>query len=218
MSLRRVASEVKARLSALGNVATRDSARRYLRGEGGAIAIYFGLTIIVFVGVAGLAVDAARGYLVKARLSEAIDAAALAGGKALQASNDKDNVKVKADALAFFNANFPNGAMGATVTPPTITIGNNNSGLTATTAEDVITIAVRDTGIGIAPEDQAAIYEEFRQVGREDARKQEGTGLGLTLAKKFVELHGGRIWVSRSTGPGTTFEFSLPAGVSPEPN
>jgi signal transduction histidine kinase len=61
-------------------------------------------------------------------------------------------------------------------------------GLTATAADGVVTIAVRDTGIGIAPEDQAAIFEEFRQVGREDARKQEGTGLGLTLAKKFVEL------------------------------
>jgi Histidine kinase-, DNA gyrase B-, and HSP90-like ATPase/Tetratricopeptide repeat len=56
------------------------------------------------------------------------------------------------------------------------------------------------TGIGIAPEDQAAIFEEFRQVGREDARKQEGTGLGLTLAKKFVELHGGRIWVESHVG------------------
>src|SRR5262245_61590847 len=82
--------------------------------------------------------------------------------------------------------------------------------LTATVAEDVITIAVRDTGIGIAPEDQAAIFEEFRQVGRDDARKQEGTGLGLTLAKKFVELHGGRIWVDSHVGKGSTFTFTLP--------
>ena len=83
-------------------------------------------------------------------------------------------------------------------------------GLTATAAEGVITIAVSDTGIGIAPEDQAAIFEEFRQVGREDARKQEGTGLGLTLAKKFVELHGGRIWVQSQVGQGSTFSFTLP--------
>jgi signal transduction histidine kinase len=90
-------------------------------------------------------------------------------------------------------------------------------GLTATAAEGVITIAVSDTGIGIAPEDQAAIFEEFRQVGRDDARKQEGTGLGLTLAKKFVELHGGRIWVQSQTGQGSTLTFTLPvrpAGVS----
>jgi GAF domain-containing protein len=83
-------------------------------------------------------------------------------------------------------------------------------GVTATAAEDVVTIAVSDTGIGIASEDQAAIFEEFRQVGREDARKQEGTGLGLTLAKKFVELHGGRIWVQSQVGQGSTFTFTLP--------
>ena len=83
-------------------------------------------------------------------------------------------------------------------------------GLTATVAEGAVTIAVSDTGIGIAPEDQAAIFEEFRQVGREDARKQEGTGLGLTLAKKFVELHGGRIWVESHVGQGSTFSFTLP--------
>jgi GAF domain-containing protein len=82
--------------------------------------------------------------------------------------------------------------------------------LTATAADGVITIAVSDTGIGIAPEDQAAIFEEFRQVGREDARKQEGTGLGLTLAKKFVELHGGRIGVQSQVGQGSTFSFTLP--------
>jgi signal transduction histidine kinase len=82
--------------------------------------------------------------------------------------------------------------------------------LTATVAGDVITIAVSDTGIGVAPEDQAAIFEEFRQVGREDARKQEGTGLGLTLAKKFVELHGGRIGVQSQSGQGSTFTFTLP--------
>ena len=83
-------------------------------------------------------------------------------------------------------------------------------GITATAADGAVTIAVSDTGIGIAPEDQAAIFEEFRQVGREDARKQEGTGLGLTLAKKFVELHGGRIWVQSQVGQGSTFSFTLP--------
>jgi signal transduction histidine kinase len=83
-------------------------------------------------------------------------------------------------------------------------------GLTATVADGAITIAVSDTGIGIAPEDQAAIFEEFRQVGRDDARTQEGTGLGLTLAKKFVELHGGRVWVQSKLGHGSTFTLTLP--------
>jgi two-component system, NtrC family, sensor kinase len=83
-------------------------------------------------------------------------------------------------------------------------------GVTVTTADGVVTIAVRDTGIGIGLEDQATIFEAFRQVGREDARTQEGTGLGLTLAKKFVELHGGRIWVHSQVGQGSTFSFTLP--------
>jgi signal transduction histidine kinase len=83
-------------------------------------------------------------------------------------------------------------------------------GVTVTRAEDGVTISVRDTGIGIAPEDQATIFEEFRQVGRDDARKQEGTGLGLTLARKFVELHRGRIWVQSQVGQGTTFTFTTP--------
>ncbi len=76
--------------------------------------------------------------------------------------------------------------------------------------DGVVEIAVTDTGIGIAPEDQAAIFEEFRQVGSDETRKQEGTGLGLTLAKKFVELHGGRIWVESEPGRGSTFTFTLP--------
>ena len=83
-------------------------------------------------------------------------------------------------------------------------------GLTATAADGVLTIAVTDTGVGIAPEDQATIFEEFRQVGRDDTRAQEGTGLGLTLAKKFVELHGGRIWLQSQVGQGSTFSFTLP--------
>ena len=55
----------------------------------------------------------------------------------------------------------------------------------------MVEIAVTETGIGSAREDQAAIFEEFRQVGSDETRKQEGTGLGLTLAKKFVVLHEG---------------------------
>jgi signal transduction histidine kinase len=57
-----------------------------------------------------------------------------------------------------------------------------------------VEVSVSDTGVGIAPEDQEAIFEEFRQVGTAE-KKAEGTGLGLTLCRKFIELHGGRIWV-----------------------
>jgi len=71
-------------------------------------------------------------------------------------------------------------------------------------------ISVTDTGVGIAPEDQEAIFEEFRQVGTAD-KKVEGTGLGLALSRKFIELHGGRIWVQSQPGKGSTFSFTLPA-------
>jgi signal transduction histidine kinase/DNA-binding response OmpR family regulator len=79
-----------------------------------------------------------------------------------------------------------------------------------------VSISVNDTGIGIAPEDQDLIFEEFRQVGGEKTRKIEGTGLGLTLAKKFVELHGGSIWVQSEPGRGSTFTFKLPVIAPPE--
>jgi signal transduction histidine kinase len=71
------------------------------------------------------------------------------------------------------------------------------------------TISVKDTGIGIAPEDHEAVFEEFRQVGKSE-KKAEGTGLGLALCRKFVELQGGRIWVASETSKGSTFTFTLP--------
>ena len=73
-----------------------------------------------------------------------------------------------------------------------------------------VEISVSDTGVGIAAEDQPKVFEEFRQVGSDYAHKVEGTGLGLTLAKKFVELHGGKIWVESEPGKGSTFTFTLP--------
>ena len=73
-------------------------------------------------------------------------------------------------------------------------------GINARQTDGSVEISVTDTGIGIAPEDQPKIFEEFRQVGTDYAHKVEGTGLGLTLAKKFVELHGGRIWVESEVG------------------
>jgi signal transduction histidine kinase len=88
-------------------------------------------------------------------------------------------------------------------------------GINARQADGSVEISVSDTGIGIASEDQARIFEEFRQVGSDYAHKTEGTGLGLTLAKKFVELHGGRIWVTSEVGKGSTFSFTLPERSSP---
>jgi signal transduction histidine kinase len=76
-----------------------------------------------------------------------------------------------------------------------------------------VEVSVSDTGVGIAPDDQQAIFEEFRQVGTAD-KKVEGTGLGLALSRKFVELHGGKIWVHSEVGMGSTFTFTIP--VRPE--
>jgi signal transduction histidine kinase len=73
-----------------------------------------------------------------------------------------------------------------------------------------VRVVIRDTGIGIAPDDQERIFEEFSQVGRDPERSREGTGLGLTLSKRFVELHGGRITVESTPGKGSAFTFTLP--------
>jgi DNA-binding response OmpR family regulator len=85
--------------------------------------------------------------------------------------------------------------------------------LSAQIVEGILTLAVRDTGIGIAPDEHGEVFEEFRQVGLATSRKHEGTGLGLALCRRFVELHGGQIWVESETGAGSTFSFTLPRAL-----
>ncbi len=80
-------------------------------------------------------------------------------------------------------------------------------GVSARRANGALQLAVSDTGVGIAPEDQAHLFEAFHRVGD---RKQEGTGLGLTLTRKFVELHGGSVEVTSVPSLGSTFTVSLP--------
>jgi signal transduction histidine kinase len=67
-----------------------------------------------------------------------------------------------------------------------------------------------DTGVGIPEAEQALVFEEFRQASGDHIGRSEGTGLGLSLAKRFVELHGGSIHVQSAPGQGSTFSFSLP--------
>ena len=74
-----------------------------------------------------------------------------------------------------------------------------------------IEVAVTDTGVGIAPQDQQIVFEEFKQVGTDYTRKAEGTGLGLALTKRFIELHGGTIRLQSEPGTGSTFTFTIPA-------
>jgi signal transduction histidine kinase len=80
----------------------------------------------------------------------------------------------------------------------------------ASRVDGEIRVAVSDTGPGIATEEQARIFEEFQQ-GEAGYEQREGTGLGLALSKRLVELHGGRIWVDSEPGEGSTFVFTLPA-------
>jgi signal transduction histidine kinase len=82
--------------------------------------------------------------------------------------------------------------------------------ITANKTDNGAEISVNDTGIGIPAAEQPTIFEEFRQVGGDYAHKKEGTGLGLTLAKKFVELHAGKIWLESEVGKGSRFTFTRP--------
>jgi signal transduction histidine kinase len=77
-------------------------------------------------------------------------------------------------------------------------------------------IAVCDTGIGIKPEDRKLVFEEFRQASGDHLKKSEGTGLGLALARRFVELHGGAIALTSEEGRGSTFTFTLPESALEE--
>ncbi|MDH4138282.1 MAG: ATP-binding protein, partial [Anaerolineae bacterium] len=74
-----------------------------------------------------------------------------------------------------------------------------------------ILCSVTDTGIGIAERDIPIVFEEFRQLDGSTSRQAEGTGLGLPISKRLVEIHGGRLWVESKVGVGSTFSFTLPA-------
>ncbi len=81
------------------------------------------------------------------------------------------------------------------------------------TADRSFLVSVSDTGPGITPADQERIFEEFQQVDGSSSRSKGGTGLGLTIAKRIIEMHGGRIWVESKVGVGSTFTFTLPVRV-----
>jgi len=83
----------------------------------------------------------------------------------------------------------------------------------AAAANGSYTIAVRDTGPGIAEADQAKIFDEFQQADSTQTKAKGGTGLGLSIAKRIVEMHGGRLWVESQPGKGSTFSFTVPLRV-----
>ncbi|MCB0776723.1 MAG: response regulator [Chitinophagaceae bacterium] len=83
-------------------------------------------------------------------------------------------------------------------------------GLSVKEVDKEIVVSITDTGIGIAPEDHAAVFEQFKQVGDTLTDKPKGTGLGLPICKEIIEHHGGRLWLDSELGKGSTFSFALP--------
>lgn len=115
--------------------------RQFAADRRGSVAAFVAVGIFALMGAAGLATDAARGYLVKARLSQALDAAALAGGRVMN-SPTRD-----ADIMMYFNANFPPGYMGAAASGPTIDVDPEGKVLTLTASATLPTTLMRVLGV-----------------------------------------------------------------------
>jgi signal transduction histidine kinase len=91
------------------------------------------------------------------------------------------------------------------------TLDGGKIGINAKIIGPDVEVSVWDTGIGIAPEDQGKLFKEFVQLENTLTKQYKGSGLGLSLARKLVELHGGKIWVeSEGKGKGSNFKFTLP--------
>src|SRR5207247_4847977 len=87
--------------------------------------------------------------------------------------------------------------------------------LTVQDSRDQLTVSVRDTGIGMKPEDLPKLFREFEQIDGSYTRRYQGTGLGLARCRRFVQMHGGRIWAESQFGKGSTFTFTIPRDLRP---
>jgi len=126
-------------------------------------------------------------------------------GIALGLKLDPEEITIRADERKLRQVVFNVLANAVKFTP-----AGGRVDVSAEMTNGVVEVAVADTGPGIAPEDQELIFEEFQQARGDPGKRQEGTGLGLPLSRKFVELHGGRLWVESVQGEGSTFRFTLP--------
>ena len=81
-------------------------------------------------------------------------------------------------------------------------------------ADDHVQVDVRDSGIGIPPEEREFVFDSFKQARRQGEARPKGAGLGLSIARQLVELHGGDIWVQSDVGQGSTFSFKIPRAIS----
>jgi signal transduction histidine kinase len=124
-------------------------------------------------------------------------------GIELSLSTEPDEITIAADERRVRQVVFNLLSNAVKFTPPDGLVD-----VSAQLDDGQVEIAVADTGPGIAAADLEAIFEEFEQTA--DGRKAEGTGLGLPLSRKLVELHGGRLWVESEVGRGSTFRFTLP--------
>jgi signal transduction histidine kinase len=128
------------------------------------------------------------------------------GGITLGLSTEPDDIVIQADERKVRQVVFNLLSNAVKFTP-----AGGRVDVSARLSDGVAEVAIADTGPGIAPEDQDLIFEEFQQARGGDAgKRQEGTGLGLPLSRKFIELHGGRLWVESAPGTGSIFRFTLP--------
>ena len=130
-------------------------------------------------------------------------------GIALELSLDTEEITIQGDERKLRQVVFNLLSNAVKFTPP-----DGRIDVSARMTNGVVEVAVADTGPGIAPEDQELIFEEFGQAQTSSAARHEGTGLGLPLSRKFIELHGGRLWVESVPGAGSTFRFTLPVEQS----
>jgi signal transduction histidine kinase len=129
------------------------------------------------------------------------------GGIALELAMEPDEITVQADERRVRQVVFNLLSNAIKFTPR-----EGRVDVSARLTDGVVEVAVTDTGPGIPPDDLDRIFEEFEQGARSPGNGADGTGLGLPLSRKFVELHGGRLWVESTVGAGSTFRFTLPAG------
>ncbi len=134
-----------------------------------------------------------------------LDPMARQQGLQLRTVGAADASVIKADRSKFKQVlyNLLSNAVKFTPAPGTITLSVKDS-------PQQLTVSVEDTGIGMKPEDLPKLFREFEQIDGSYTRRYQGTGLGLALCRRFVEMHGGRIWAESQFGKGSIFTFTIP--------
>jgi signal transduction histidine kinase len=127
------------------------------------------------------------------------------GGVALGLTVEPDEITVEADERRIRQVVFNLLSNAIKFTPR-----DGRIDVSAQLRDGIVEVAVADTGSGIEPEDLDRIFEEFEQARGGADNRADGTGLGLPLSRKLIELHGGHLWVESTVGSGSTFRFTLP--------